>query len=33
MKKEKVCLNRKVKTILKKLELKSDILVPDIKAD
>ena len=33
MKKEKVCLNRKVKTILKKLELKSDILVPDIKPD
>ena len=33
MKKEKVCLNRKVKTILKKVELKSDILVPDIKPD
>lgn len=33
MKKEKVCLNRKVKTILKKVELKSDCLVPDIKPD
>ena len=31
MKREKVCLNRKVKTILKKVELKSDCLVPDIK--
>lgn len=33
MKKDKVCLNRKVKTILKKVEIKSDILVPDIKPD
>ena len=33
MKKEKICLNRKVKTILKKVELKSDCLVPDIKPD
>lgn len=33
MKKEKVCLNRKVKTILKKVELKTDCLVPDIKPD
>ena len=33
MKKEKICLNRKVKTILKKVELKTDCLVPDIKPD
>lgn len=33
MKKEKICLNRKIKTILKKVELKSDCLVPDIKPD
>ena len=33
MKIEKICLNRKVKTILKKVELKTDCLVPDIKPD
>lgn len=31
--KEKICVNRKVKTILKKVEITNDILVPDIKPD
>ena len=31
--KEKICLNKKLKTILKKVEIKNDYLVPDIKPD
>lgn len=33
MKKEKVCINKNIKTILKKVEIKEDVLIPDIKPD
>ena len=33
MKKEKVCINKNIKTILKKVEIKEGVLIPDIKPD